>query len=414
MKIGLLPLSSGSDKRDLELKFISDIKNFLKDKNIESFEYSDKENFDFVFFLVVTGGSEKKFLKIKDNIKPPYIFIANKYNNSLPATIEINAYLEGKGRVFLWDKKSEKKDLIRTLNVLKIKDEFKEKRFGLIGNPSHWLISSAPDFKVVKEKFGIKVESYPVEKFIEKVNEISENDKKIEKIIEEIKKKATKLLNIDDNDIKRALRVYVAMDRLIKENEWDLISMECFKIIEPLDTTGCLALSLLTSEGLISGCEGDIPSTITMYLMKKISGKSPFMGNIAWIDREGEKTLDLILAHCTVPLSIVNNYLLTTHFETGKGVGIKGFFNKEISTLVRIGGKNLDKIYFSRCKIVDNLKDDNVCRTQILLKTNKDSEYFLKRPLGNHHIFVQGDYQDELKLILEIFNLEHLSSSKMF
>ena len=49
MKIGLLPLSSGSDKRDLELKFISDIKNFLKDKNIESFEYSDKENFDFVF-----------------------------------------------------------------------------------------------------------------------------------------------------------------------------------------------------------------------------------------------------------------------------------------------------------------------------------------------------------------------------
>lgn len=67
------------------------------------------------------------------------------------------------------------------------------------------------------------------------------------------------------------------------------------------------------------------------------------MGNIAWIDREGEKTLDLILAHCTAPLSIVNNYLLTTHFETGKGVGIKGFFNKEIGTLVRIGGKILIK-----------------------------------------------------------------------
>lgn len=55
-----------------------------------------------------------------------------------------------------------------------------------------------------------------------------------------------------------------------------------------------------------------------------------------------------------------------------------------------------------------------MCRTQILLKTNKDSEYFLKKPLGNHHIFVQGDYQDELKLISEIFNLEPLSSSKIF
>ena len=75
----------------------------------------------------------------------------------------------------------------------------------------------------LKEKFGIKVESYTVEKFIEKVNEISENDKKIEKIIEEIKKKATKLLNIDDNDIKRALKFYVALDRLIKENgQWKI------------------------------------------------------------------------------------------------------------------------------------------------------------------------------------------------
>lgn len=52
-----------------------------------------------------------------------------------------------------------------------------------------------------------------------------------------------------------------------------------------------------------------------------------------------------------------------------------------------------------------------MCRTQILVKTNKDSEYFLKKPLGNHHIFVQGDYQDEQKQFQKIFNLKTLSSS---
>lgn len=411
MKIGLIPLSSGIDKRDLELKFLYEITKFLKDKDIDAYEFNEKEKFDFTFFLVITGGSEKKFLKIKENINPPYIFIANKYNNSLPATIEINAYLDGIGRIFLWDKKSEKKDLIRTLNVLKLKDELKEKKFGLIGNSSYWLISSTPDLNIVKEKFGIKIENFSIEDFIEKVNKLPEDDNRIEKILIDIKKKVTKLLNIDEKEIKKALKVYVVLDEVIKEKGWDLISMECFKIIEPLNTTGCLALSLLTSKGLISGCEGDIPSTLTMYFMNKISGKEAFMGNIAWIDKDKDKTIDLILAHCTVPISIVNNFLLTTHFETGKGVGIKGFFNKEVGTLVRIGGENLDKIYFSRCKIIDNLNDNNMCRTQILLKTKKDSEYFLKRPIGNHHIFVKGDYTEELSLFSEIFNLKSLSPS---
>lgn len=408
MKIGLIPLSSDKGKRDLEIKFMNDMKDFLKNKYIEADEFNEEEKFDFVFFLVVTGGSEKNFLNIKDKVKPPYIFIANKYNNSLPATIEINSYLDGKGRIFLWDRKSEKKDLLRTLNVLKLKDEIKGKKFGLIGSPSYWLISSSPEPDIVEDRFGIKVENYPIDKFIEKINKISDDDEKINNTLIEIKKKVTKLINIDEKDIKKALKVYVALDELIKEKGWDLISMECFRIIEPLNTTGCLALSLLTSKGLISGCEGDIPSTLTMYFMKKISGKEPFMGNIAWIDREGKKTSDLILAHCTVPLSIINDYILTTHFETGKGVGIKGFFNKEVGTLVRIGGKNLDNIFYSRCKIIDNLRDENMCRTQILLKVNRDTEYFLKRPLGNHHIFVEGDYEEELSLVSEIFNFKPL------
>lgn len=405
MKIGLIPLSSDEGKRNLEIKFVDEVKNFLKNKGIEADEYNENKEFDFIFFVIVTGGSEKKFLSFIDKIKPPYIFISNKYNNSLPATIEINAYLNGKGRIFLWDKKSEKKDLVRTLNALKLKENINGKKFGLIGNPSYWLISSTPEANILKEKYGIEVEFYPMEKFIEKVKETNENDSRIEDILKEIKTKVTEFKNIDEKDVRKALRVYVTVDRLIKENGWDLISMECFRIIEPLDTTGCLALSLLTSSGLISGCEGDIPSTLTMYFMNKLSGKVPFMGNVAWIDREGDETIDLILAHCTVPLSIVNNFLLTTHFETGKGVGIKGFFNKKVGTLVRIGGKNLDKIFYSRCKILDNLRDENMCRTQILLKVKSDKEYFLKFPLGNHHIFVEGDYVEELSLVKEIFNL---------
>lgn len=404
MRIGLIPISSDESRRPLEINFLNEVKSFLDKKGIFSEEYNEKESYDFYIFIVVTGGSEKKFLDLYKKIKPPYIFIANKYNNSLPATVEIIAYLKGDGKVFLWDKKSEKKDFLRTLNTLSIKEKINGKKIGLIGNPSYWLISSAPDFSYVKERFGIEIENYPIEEIIERYKK-EEIDGEIEEILKNLKRKAIELKDINEEDIKKALKFYKLIKDVAIKNKFDATTVECFRIIKPLDTTGCLALSLLTSENIISGCEGDIPSTITMYIMNKISGKPSFMANIASIEREGEKTSDIVLAHCTVPISLVNSYLLTTHFETGKGVGIKGFFNKEVGTLVRIGGEKLDKIFYARAKIVDNLRENFMCRTQIKLKVNAESEYFLKKPLGNHHIFVPGDYIEELEIFSKIFNL---------
>lgn len=410
MKIGLIPISSDESRRPLEIKFLNEVKSFLEKKGYRSEEYKESESYDFNIFIVVTGGSEKKFLDLHKKIKPPYLFIANKYNNSLPATMEIIAYLNGEGKFFLWDKKSEKKDLLKILNVISIKERIKDKKIGLIGNPSYWLISSTPDFKYVKERFGIDIVNYPIEDLIERYKREEVNGE-IEEILKNLKRKAVELRNINEVDLRKAIKFYKLVKEIAIKNNFDAISVECFRIINSLDTTGCLALSLLTSENIISGCEGDIPSTITMYIMNKLTEKPPFMANIASIEREGEKTSDIILAHCTVPLSLVNSYSLTTHFETGKGVGIKGFFNKEVGTLVRIGGEKLQEIFYSRAKIIDNLREDFMCRTQIKIKVSARVEYFLKNPLGNHHIFVPGDYTEELELFSKIFNLSYRSPS---
>jgi L-fucose isomerase-like protein len=412
MKIGLIPISSDESRRPIEIKFLNEVKNFLEKNGFRGEEYKEGEFYDFYVFIVVTGGSEKKFLDIYKKTKPPFLFIANRYNNSLPATLEIIAYLKGEGKVFLWDKKSEKKDFLRILNVLSIKEKIFNKKIGLIGNPSYWLISSTPEFNKVKERFGLNIESYPIEELIERYKK-EHDDSKVDEILKELKRKAIELKNINELDLKKAIKLYLLVKKIAQENNFDALSMECFRIINPLDTTGCLALSLLTSENIISGCEGDIPATITMYIMKKIYEKPPFMANIASIEREGDKTTDIVLAHCTVPISLVNNYLFTTHFETGKGVGIKGFFNKDVGTLVRIGGENLDKIFYARAKIIDNLKEDYMCRTQIKLKVNAKRDYFLENPLGNHHIFVLGDYTEELDILSKIFNLSfHFPSEK--
>ena len=406
MRLGLIPLSSDETRRPIELSFLKEVRDFVEKKGIEVEEFKEGEDYDFVIFLVVTGGSERKFLNIHKKFSPPYLFITNKFNNSLPAALEINAYLKGKGRIFLWDKRSEKKDFVRALKTLKLTEEIKGKKMGVIGKPSFWLIASTPDESVVKERFGINIDFYPIEKFIERVKK--SDDSSIDEILIDLKKKATKITEIDDNELRKALKVYKTTKKIAVERGWDLLSMECFSIIKPLDTTGCVALSLLTSEGITAGCEGDIPSTLTMYIMQKLTERPSFMGNIAWVDRSGEETTDLYFAHCTVPLKMVKSFSLMTHFETGKGVGIKGFFDRSIGTLTRIGGDSLNRIFFARAKIEKNLRSEMMCRTQIVLKVKAKSDYFLKRPIGNHHIFSMGDYTEELELFSEIMKLERV------
>jgi len=406
MRLGLIPLSSDETRRPIELSFLKEVRDFVEKKGIKVEEFKEGEDYDFVIFLVVTGGSERKFLNIHKKFSPPYLFITNKFNNSLPAALEINAYLKGKGRIFLWDKRSEKKDFVRALKTLKLTEEIKGKKMGVIGKPSFWLIASTPDESVVKERFGINIDFYPIEKFIERVKK--SDDSSIDEILIDLKKKATKITEIDDNELRKALKVYKTTKKIAVERGWDLLSMECFSIIKPLDTTGCVALSLLTSEGITAGCEGDIPSTLTMYIMQKLTERPSFMGNIAWVDRSGEETTDLYFAHCTVPLKMVKSFSLRTHFETGKGVGIKGFFDRSIGTLTRIGGDGLNRIFFARAKIEKNLRSEMMCRTQIVLKVKAKSDYFLKRPIGNHHIFSMGDYTEELELFSEIMKLERV------
>ncbi len=406
MRLGLIPLSSDETRRPIEISFIKEVRDFVEKKGIKVEEFKEGENYDFVIFLVVTGGSERKFLKIHKKFSPPYLFITNKFNNSLPAALEINAYLKGKGRIFLWDKKSEKKDLVRALKTLKLTEEIKGKKMGIIGKPSFWLIASTPDESVVKERFGIDIDFYPMNKFIERVKK--SDDSGIDEILIDLKKKANKITEIDDKELRKALKVYKTTKEIAVERGWDLLSMECFSIIKPLDTTGCIALSLLTSEGITAGCEGDIPSTLTMYIIEKLTERPAFMGNIAWVDRSGEETTDLYFAHCTVPLKMVKSFSLMTHFETGKGVGIKGFFDRSIGTLTRIGGDSLNRIFFARAKIEKNLRSEMMCRTQIVLKVKAKSDYFLKRPIGNHHIFSMGDYTEELELFSEIMKLERV------
>ena len=70
----------------------------------------------------------------------------------------------------------------------------------------------------------------------------------------------------------KAMRLYRAIKRSVGEENLEALTVSCFKLIEQIDTTGCVALSLLNDDGIIAGCEGDLQSVFTLLAVKSTYG----------------------------------------------------------------------------------------------------------------------------------------------
>jgi len=218
-----------------------------------------------------------------------------------------------------------------------------------------------------------------------------------EKIFNHSRLNDLKNKSFDAQSMNGALKIYYGFKSLVNKYKFDGITVRCFDLIERFKNTGCLGLSLLNSEGIIAGCEGDIPATISMLILHLLSGQPVFMANPASVDK---KKNEVVLAHCTIPINMSDSFHLDTHFESGLGVGIKGHIPEGRVTVFKLSA-DAQTYFVSGGEILENLNEENLCRTQIRLKMDEDVGYFLHNSIGNHHLVCQGDY---CSLIKEFFN----------
>ena len=158
---------------------------------------------------------------------------------------------------------------------------------------------------------------------------------------------------------------------------------------------------MLNSEGIPSSCEGDAPALLSMVIGNALTGRSGFQANPSQIDPDAGR---LLLAHCTVPFNMVEKYSYNTHFESGIGVAIHGEMTEGDVTLFKTSS-DLVRMFCEEATLVENQYGRDLCRTQVLLQMRNPgilTDYFLKNPIGNHHIVFSGSH----KALFEAFMLE--------
>ena len=373
MKIAIYTLTSElHDEKAVE----SVTHEFLRGLGIEYLfrgrDYADYGSHPLSLIYVRTGGTEGIFLRLLpmllEKSRQPFYLLTSGKSNSLAASMEILSYLRQKGipgEILHGSREYINQRILTLERVEEARRQLSHCRLAVIGKPSDWLISSDADYGVVRERLGIELVDISMQELLDAIDECT---------------------------------IYEGLKKIICTHQLNGFTLRCFDLLTAVKSTGCLPLAKLNSEGYVAGCEGDVPAMLSMMIARSQTGVSGFQANPARINPD---TGEMLFAHCTIPLDMVERYELDTHFESGIGVGVRGFMKKGPVTLFKVSG-DLKRSFVAEGMLVRNTAEPDLCRTQQVIQLSDPSQatYFLTNPIGNHHIVIPGHIGSLLEELL--------------
>lgn len=388
------PVAEPADER-----FIQDIEKALG----EAFEFGSTDFSEYPrtrnnIIYVRTGGTEGIFksifckegsLNIPDGM--PVRLLTSGKSNSLAASMEILSFLNRAGwpgeilhgsaeeiALRLRDGFTKGgKNHVKEYGMGRILEGYK---VGVIGKPSDWLISSDVDYAVAKERLGVEIVDIDINELVGLAEEPDRKWLEGLKLNPPNKPKFGK--SISGKDFSGSMDIYCAMKTLVERYGLAGVSLRCFDLLTALGNTGCMALAILNGQGVVATCEGDIPTLLSMCIAHQKFGISGFQANLSRID--GDK---MLFAHCTVPLNMVEEYSYDTHFESGIGVAVHGVLPAGAARIFKLS-PDCSEMFLEDVEILENQYNDCLCRTQILVDAPGLADYFLRSPIGNHHVII--------------------------
>jgi L-fucose isomerase-like protein len=378
-------------------------KEFLTSLNVpyilKGDDFSDYGSHDLNLIFVRTGGTEGIFQQMMPALvgksDAPFYLLASDKSNSLAASLEILSHLrqQGKQGEILHGNPEYIASRIQLLcQVESAVKRLRHCRLGVIGKPSDWLIASHVDAECVRQKLGVELLDIPMVELLDTLAATPESSPTEHSDMPAV-----------NEALPDACRIYEALKIVVQKHDLQGFTIRCFDLLDAVHNTGCWALAKLNAEGYIAGCEGDVPTMLIMMMLRALIGTSSFQANPASIHPE---TGEILFAHCTIPFDMVQRYELDTHFESGIGVGIRGFVPEGPVTICKVSG-DLSRVFVAEGELVRCQTKPDLCRTQLVVRlaNPSDTEYFLTNPIGNHHVIVVGNHAEALKALLRRINI---------
>ena len=256
-----------------------------------------------------------------------------------------------------------------------------------MGEPSDWLAASVPDATAVRRRWGVTLVPVPMADVLADHAHRSPGETPVHW------RDHGHGPSIAEVDAAGALQP--TLTAVLERHHVDAVTVRCFDFLGELHTSGCLALADLNEAGIVAGCEGDVAAAVAMLWIRHRLDAVSWIANPAQVDPAAG---ELVLAHCTIAPSLTEDLHLHTHFESGIGVGISGTIPNGPVTLVRLGGRGLERHWLADAEVIGSGDSPDLCRTQATLRLEPERvAELLDAPLGNHLVLVPGHHAARLE-----------------
>ncbi len=343
---------------------------------------------DLAAVLVLSGGTEEAIIESSAGARAVLMFYHDS-QNSLAAASEASALIRERGiKVWLYHVRESGLVLRQAAAAARAVVRLRGLEVTSFGGPSEWLVYSDGSGDLL----GASVRLVPLEDLVRTAE--TEDP-------EPFGVGPSALNGVSEADVKKALALLGAMKRLSRGP----LTVRCFDLLRRYGVAPCLPLAILNSTGTPAGCEGDVPSLLTMFIVSTIAGRPAWMGNVT----PGPEPGTIGLVHCTFPLSEATSYFLTTHFETGRPLAVKAEVPEDRPATLAKYDPRTRTLRAIRAIVRSGRQFTRACRTQAVFSVSQDAvRLTLSRPMGAHYVAVLDDIVPGLRVFSALagINLE--------
>jgi hypothetical protein len=211
-------------------------------------------------------------------------------------------------------------------------------------------------------------------------------------------KNAALVEGVSRAEIENSAAMYLGQKAILKKHGANAITINCLGGFYGghIHAYPCLGFMELNSEGLVGGCECDVPSAAAMVAGTALTqGRSGFISDPV-IDTARRQ---IIYAHCVAPYRAfgpggpANPYQILTHSEDRQGASVRSILPTGYLTTTIDVSDPRKEIIFHQGKAVDNDPNDRACRTKLCAEPVGDLEKLFRMwdVWGWHRVTFYGD-----------------------
>jgi len=259
------------------------------------------------------------------------------------------------------------------------------------------------DHVLMRAMIGPEIEHIDAYSLIRRAEQ--QSDEKKRGIVEQLRKEACVRADVREESLMKSAGLYLGLMELRNVLKLDAVNAKCqYEFSKEYGMTLCVPLSLAADSGLLASCEGDILCTVSMMILRYLTGQV-----IAYGDAITHEEKVVKLSPCGfMPYSLGCGNKEICNFMPG--VGFTGLQNSFVMkpgrvTVIRliedIGSYHL--LYFTGEGMVTQKRQGYMPALDVRLDGNADE--LLQNYSGQHYAICYGDVSDELEMLASILKI---------